>query len=232
MASLNFGFLMIQYQVIDVAGPLDILSGSSKELMTSLAAAGLPGASKMVDKAIDIKFHHIGETMDPVQMTGGLKVVPTTTCDTCPPLDFLLVGGPDPSKYVLPDCFAEFIRQHVKAGGHLFTTCTGGLAIAPSGVLDGRTATTNHGVLEVAKKVAPKVNWVEKQWVEDGKIWTSGGACAGMDMMAHWLIKNYGMELAKMTFYGLDFEPRDIEGNRVLPQQHGAGINGNNPFSV
>jgi transcriptional regulator GlxA family with amidase domain len=221
MAPLNFGVLMIPYQVIDVAGPLDILSSSSKELMTNMAAAGVPGTAERVETAVDITFHHISETLDPVTMTGNIRILPTTTCDTCPSLDFLLVGGPDFTNYKLSERFAEFIREHVKAGKQLFTTCTGGLAIATSGVLDGRTATTNHMVLELARKIAPQVKWIEKQWVEDGKIWTAGGACAGMDMMAHWLIENYGMEVAKLTFHGLDFEPRDVEGNRVLPQQHG-----------
>jgi len=221
MAPFNFGILMVPYQMLDVAGPLDILQSSSKTFLSQIAAAGNPGYAEVLPRAIDISFHHISETLEPVAIHGGLKVLPTTTCDTCPPLDFLLVGGPDPFGYKLSERFAEFLRAHVKAGKLLFTDCTGALAIASSGVLDGRTATTNHGALEVAKKMAPKVNWVQKQWVEDGNVWTAGGACAGMDMMAHWVIENLGVELAKLVFYGLDYEPRDVEGNRVLPQQHG-----------
>jgi transcriptional regulator GlxA family with amidase domain len=207
--------------MLDVAGPLDVLSCGSKNLVSSLAKAGFPGYAEVVEKAIDIEFHHINETMDPVQLTGAAKVLPTTTCDDCPPLDFLLVGGPDPVNEKLSPRFAEFLRVHVKAGKGLFTTCTGALAIAPSGVLDGKTATTNHGVLQLAKQLSPNVNWVQKRWVEDGNIWTAGGACAGMDMMAHWVIKNYGMELAKMSFFGLDYEPRDIDGRRVIIAKEG-----------
>lgn len=44
-------------------------------------------------------------------------------------------------------------------------------------------------------------------------------------MMAHWVIQNYGMEVAKLGFYAMDFEPRDINGNRLLPQQHGVPAN-------
>jgi transcriptional regulator GlxA family with amidase domain len=221
MAPLQFGILMIPYQMIDVAGTLDVLSSSSKALISGFAQAGFPGYAELLDKAVDIEFHHINETMDPVQMTAGIKILPTTTCDDCPPLDYLLVGGPDPQTFQLSTRFAKFLQAHVKAGKGLFTNCTGALAIAPSGVLDGKRATTNHGVLQMAKQLSPNVNWVEEQWVEDGNIWTAGGACAGMDMMAHWVIKNCGMDLAKLSFYGLDYEPRDINGNRVLPQQHG-----------
>jgi transcriptional regulator GlxA family with amidase domain len=221
MAPLQFGILMVPYQMIDVAGPIDILSSSSKAITGPLESAGLPGHARMTEKAIDIEFHHINETLDPVHLTAAVKVLPTTTCDDCPPLDYLLVGGPDPINYKLPERFAKFVQAHVEAGKGVFTTCTGALAIAPSGVLDGKNATTNHVALDLARMSFPKVNWQEKQWVIDGNIWTAGGACAGMDMMASWVIEKYGMEVAKLAFYALDFEPRDIDGSGVLPQQHG-----------
>ena len=219
MAPIQFGVLMIPYQIIDVAGPLDILSCCSKALLAPIEAAGMiPGTAGLAEKAIDIEFHHINETMDPVALTAGMKTLPTTTCDDCPPLDFLLIGGPDPFAFHLSDRFAEFLRAHVKAGKGIFTTCTGGLAIAPSGVLDGKNATTNHGALDMAKTMSPNVKWTQKQWVIDGNIWTAGGACAGMDMMANWVIQNYGMDVARFGLRMLDFEPRDIGGNRVSLQ--------------
>lgn len=221
MAPIQFGVLMVPYQTIDVAGPLDILSSCSKRLIGPLEAAGFPGTAGMTEKAIDIEFHHINETMDPVALTAGIKALPTTTCDECPSLDFLLIGGPDPFTFRLSDRFAQFLRAHSKAGKGVFTTCTGALAISPSSVLDGKNATTNHGALEIATKMNPKVKWTQKQWVIDGNFWTAGGACAGMDMMANWVIQNYGMEIAKLGFYALDYEPRDVDGNRLLPQQHG-----------
>ena len=157
MAPLQFGILMVPYQVIDVAGPLDILSSCSTAYMARLEAAGFPGTAGMTEKAIDIQFHHINETLDPVTLTAGIRALPTTTCDDCPPLDFLLIGGPDPFTYQLSDRFAEFLRAHVEAGKGIFATCTGPLAISPSGVLDGKNATTNHAALEIAKKMSPNV---------------------------------------------------------------------------
>lgn len=112
--------------------------------------------------------------------------------------------------------FANFIKKHVAAGKGIFCTCTGAFAIASSGVLNGKKATTNHGMLEEAKKARPEVAWEKKQWVVDGNIWTAGGACAGMDMMAHWVMENYGVDLAKFGFQGLDFVPRDVEGKHIV----------------
>jgi len=63
MAPINFGVLMIEYQMIDAAGPLDILSSCSKKLLSGYETLGLPGSAGITDKAIDITFHHIGETL-------------------------------------------------------------------------------------------------------------------------------------------------------------------------
>jgi transcriptional regulator GlxA family with amidase domain len=220
MAPLQFGVLMVPYQTLDAIGPLDILSSSSKALLAPFEAAKFPGMEGMTAKAIDIEFHHINEILEPLTLTAGVRLVPSTTCDTCPPLDFLLVGGPDPFNYKLSPRFAEFIRKHVEDGKVLFTTCTGAVTVAASGVLDGKNATVNHGFLDYAKQFAPNVNWVKKQWVVDGNIWTAGGACAGMDMFASWVMTNTHMDVARFAFQALDFEPRDIEGGLVLPRQH------------
>jgi len=215
---------MIPYQTTDVSGPIDLLENCSKPMVSKLEQLGLLGVSSgTAAKAIDISFHHINETMDPVLLTAGMKSLPSTTCDDCPPLDYLIVGGPDPSEYKLSPRFVEFIQAHVKAGKVLFTTCTGGVAVAPSGVLDGKRATTNHCGLPHAQKMIPNVKWEKKQWVVDGNLWTAGGACAGMDMMAHWVIENYGMDIAKLGFELLDFEPREVDGGLLLPRQHYGG---------
>lgn len=182
MAPIQFGVLMIEYQALDAVGPLDILSSISKTLISPYEAIGLPGTADLSEEALDITFHHINTTLDPVQLTAGIKILPTTTCDTCPPLDILLIGGPDPFTFKLNERFAEFIKAHVAAGKTVFTTCTGAWAIASTGVLDGKNATTNHGAVDLAIQQYPNVKWTkEKQWVVDGNFWTAGGACAGMD---------------------------------------------------
>ncbi|KAF8857634.1 putative intracellular protease 1 [Acephala macrosclerotiorum] len=218
MAPIQFGILMIEYQTIDVAMPLDVLSSCSIPLFTSLEKGGFPGG-ELKSKAIDIQFHHVNTTLDPVSLTSGFRVLPNTTISTCPPLDYLLVGGPDMTSFQLKEDFAEFVKKHVEDGKVLFTTCTGALAVASTGVLDGKRATVNHDVLEAAKMAVPAVKWERKQWVVDGNLWTAGGACAGMDMMANWVMENYGMDIARIGFQLLDFEPRDIERKRVVMEK-------------
>lgn len=60
--------------------------------------------------------------MEPVFLTAGFSVNPTTTVEKCPPLDYLLVGGPDPSENHLTPEFVTLLKEHVAAGKGLFLT--------------------------------------------------------------------------------------------------------------
>lgn len=77
--------------------------------------------------------------------------------------------------------------------------------------MDGKKATTNHVCLDVAKAQFPKVSWEKDQWVVDGNIWSAGGACAGMDMFAAWVRKNYDADVAEISNRMLDFQPRGLD---------------------
>jgi len=214
MAPIQFGVLLIPFQLMDVAGPLDVLSSCSKPYLQSIESFGL--LPNLWEKGIDIEFHHIGQTMDPVTHSAGFKSYPTTTCDACPKLDYLLIGGPEPSFIQnMPQVFIDFIASRMDEIKLLFTTCTGGMVAARVGVLDGKNATTNHGAVPMSMQFFPQVKWTkDAQWVCDGKVWSSGGACAGMDMMANWVLQNY-RDVAEAGFAALDYEPRDIHGKLV-----------------
>jgi transcriptional regulator GlxA family with amidase domain len=218
MVPISFGFLSIPYQLLDVSGSLDILSSTSIPYLKSLESFGIPPS--LAERGIDITFHHIGLNLDPVEHTGKHRSVPTCTVKDCPPLDYLLIGGPSPEFIQnMPKEFVEFIRSRTAEVKTVFTTCSGGMVLAASGVLDGMNATTNHGAVPMAAQTFPSVKWTkERQWVidgEDGKFWTAGGACAGMDMMAHWVMQHYGADVAMAGFGALDYSPRGQDKNLV-----------------
>ncbi|KAK1985468.1 DJ-1/PfpI family protein [Colletotrichum cereale] len=220
MSTIRIGALAYQYQTIDVIGPLDVLSSGSKLLATVLKEYR-PMSDELITAAPEVEVHHIGVTLDPVELSAGVSIVPTVTFDKAPEIDILILGGPSPAHFTLQPEFADYIRQHVAAGKILFTNCTGSFVAALTGALDGRKATVNHAELEWIKKRFPKVNWTaDTKWVVDDNIWTAGGAVAGMDMAAHWLKENYGQEVFTMATMNLDFEPRDINGVlNVIPQR-------------
>jgi transcriptional regulator GlxA family with amidase domain len=226
MPPFHIGALVFDYQAIDVIGAFDLLNSSGKGILNAINYF-TPVDEKVLSRAPEFVFHHIGETLEPVNLlSSSVTIVPTTTIEECPELDALLIGGPNPVGFKLSKKYAEYIRRHVAAGKLLFTTCTGSSVVASTGVLDGKSATINNIEYAHTKKQYPKVNWTkEKKWIVDGNIWTGSGAVAGMDMMAHWLKENYGLGVLTAGAAGLDFEPRDVQGglDTVLEQRYDEG---------
>ncbi|EED14421.1 conserved hypothetical protein [Talaromyces stipitatus ATCC 10500] len=212
MAPVRFGIPLYEYQALDVMGPLDVIAGYEEN---NLIPKGLH------ENGLELEFYHISDTTHKSKPTNleleNLDVVATVTTAECPPIDYLLFGGPLPS-YKLSEEMNTFIQDRVAKGEikTIFTTCTGAAVLAQTGLLDGKRATVHMGIIDLARQMYPAVNWVQKtdkgNWVIDGNIWTANGACTGMDMFAHWLIQQCGLELAKYQFWTLNYAPRGIDG--------------------
>jgi transcriptional regulator GlxA family with amidase domain len=224
MAPLQFGTLLYDFQALDVVGPIDIVNSCSTKYLQACSPI-MDIDAEMMSRTQDFVFHYIGLTNESFVLTSGhLPITPSTTVEECPELDILLLGGPDPADFELDPKYAEFIRRHVAAGKLLFTTCTGAMVAALAGVLDGKKATVNHAAIPFLEEKLPAVNWTdEKKWIIDGNIWTSGGAVAGMDMLAHWVKESFGLDVLTLGSSMLDYEPRDVDGIlNVIPKRFDA----------
>ncbi|KAL7940240.1 class I glutamine amidotransferase-like protein [Trichoderma barbatum] len=221
MATIHVGTLAFAYQIMDSAGPTDLLCSANRSALQALTKYG-PIDEELISRAPQFVFHQIGVNRDPVFLgSSQLIILPTTTVDECPELDILLVPGPYLGNFELHPKHADFICRHVAAGKLLWTTCTGASVVASTGVLDGKRATVNNVEYNWVRKRWPKVKWTrEKKWIIDGNIWTGSGAYAGTDMVAHWLNENYGLDLLIQAANSLDYEARDADGlYTVFPQR-------------
>lgn len=221
MGPIHIGTLAYAYQVIDSAGPTDLL-GSAQKSSLQIFKQYHPIDEELISRAPEFVFHHIGVSRDPVLLgTSQFTIVPTITVDECQGIDILLVPGPYLGNFELHPKHAELIRKHVAAGKLLWSTCTGASVIASTGVLDGKRATVNNLEYDWVRKRWPKVNWTrEKKWIIDRNIWTGSGAYAATDMVAHWLKENYGLDILIEAATSLDYEARDADGlYTVFPQR-------------
>jgi len=194
----TFGVLLFPgFQALDVFGPIDVLNtlALSKKL----------------------NLHIIAETLDPVTTklpqpnTTGSEfhecIVPTHTFATVPPLDFLLVPGGLGTRAPGLDPTRKFVKNIYPSLKYLMTVCTGSALIAPTGLLDGRSATGNKKLWAWVTSQGPKVNWVaQARWVVDGNIWTSSGIAAGMDAMYAFVAYIWGEEQSKDLAMSLEYE--------------------------
>lgn len=65
------------------------------------------------------------------------------------------------------------------------TICNGVDIPRQAGILEGKTATGPLFALDVLRQQSPNTNWVEKRWVRDGKLWTSGALLNGTDLVCN-----------------------------------------------
>jgi transcriptional regulator GlxA family with amidase domain len=180
--TLRIGVLYEQVQMSDLVG-LDIIGNLSVKVM-NLVAGLIPEAAALSHLAVPMEFLYISSSLSPAWMSPEMFVRPTHTYANAPrDLDILFLGGPDPMG--VSEESLVFIREAVKQTKVVLSTCTGGMWLARSGVLDGKKATTNRILLPSAKKFMPNVDWQDQRWVveeghfEGAQIWTAGGAGCG-----------------------------------------------------
>ena len=184
--SLRIGVLYEETQMTDLAG-LDILGNLTPKTL-SMVCALQPAFSPLLQFAVPMEFLYISSSLDLAWTTPEMHVKPTHTYANAPrDLDIVLIGGPDPSN--VKEESLTFLREAAKQTKVILTTCTGAMWLARAGVLDGKKATTNRVLLDVARKMMPQVEWLDQRWVvEDGhfegaQIWTSGGAGCGKTLI-------------------------------------------------
>ncbi|AXK34519.1 helix-turn-helix domain-containing protein [Streptomyces armeniacus] len=108
-------------------------------------------------------------------------------------------GTPDVSAGVPPEV-ADALRAAARAGTRIASICVGAFVLAQTGLLDGLRATTHwaatgelaHRYPEI--KVDPDV-----LYVDNGRILTSAGAAAGLDLCLHMIRCDLGTAVAADT---------------------------------
>jgi len=102
----------------------------------------------------------------------------------------------------IPDVKAR-LRRSAQQSRRVASICTGAVILAKLGLLRGRRATTHWAFCEYLRVNFPTVR-VEPDnlWIKDGKIYTSAGITAGMDLalalVEEDLGRRFALELARL----------------------------------
>lgn len=124
----------------------------------------------------------------PTLLTGGLRILPHYSLAE---IDARL-GGRAPVVVMVPNIpnIAEaqnaavvgFLQRSAAGGSIMHSWCTGAMALAQAGLLDGRTATAHWGDLALLEERYPQVRWVRGvRWVDLGQLVMSAGITSGVD---------------------------------------------------
>ena len=189
-AKLAVGMVVFEgFELLDVFGPLEMF-GLLRDKVTITILAEQVGA--------------VRSAAGPVVMADRALADPG-------PLDVLMIpGGMGTRREVGNAAFIDVLKKLGTATPHVASICTGSAVLARTGLLDGRSATTNKRAFKWATSQGPQVQWVAAaRWVEDGKFFTSSGVSAGMDMALGLITKLFDHETAVRVAQGAEYAWHD-----------------------
>jgi len=190
MVTLNVGiFLFDDVEVLDFAGPFQVFTTAQR-----VAHPDRPFETFTV--AAD----------NAVQARGGLPIVANYTFGREPHIDVLIVPGGVVTNELGKPAVIEWIAAHAASAQVTASVCTGAFLLAKAGLLAGKMATTHWEDIDDFRKSFPAVTVdAEARFVDEGRIVTSAGISAGMDMSLHLVERLAGEALARRTARQMDY---------------------------
>jgi len=166
------------------------------------------GPFSVLSNMIGTKVFFIAENKGVVKSSSGLEISVSNEIEMIDKLDILMIPGGSigtikvsKNKKVLD--WINKINQH-----STFTTsvCTGAWILGESGLLNGKKATTNwYRAEEKLNKYG--ATFENERWVKDGKLWTSAGVSAGIDMSLALISEIKGPTYMKLAMLNLEYDP-------------------------
>lgn len=139
--------------------------------------------------------------MNPKNSSSFIGIPPTHSYATAPrDIEVLLVPGGLGSRSPYINSTLDYITKSFPKLKYLITVCTGSLVVARTGLLSGKRVTTNKAAFKDVVAVDPSARWIpHARWAVDGKIWSSSGVSAGIDVILAWISCHYGDDVATMV---------------------------------
>jgi transcriptional regulator GlxA family with amidase domain len=201
----TYGLLIFDdAEELDFVGPWEVFTTSAM-LRARAADSSLArtGARSAPDAAV-----LVAERSDPVRCAKGMRVLPDFTLTDHPPLDVLLVpGGQGTRREVANPVLTGWIRTTAAAAAWTTSVCTGALLLHEAGPARGRRVATHWGFEDALQERGDITVVRDARYVVDGKLVTSQGVSAGIDM-ALWLVGAlHGREHARAVRRSIQYEP-------------------------
>ena len=116
-------------------------------------------------------------------------------------VDTLLVAGGDGVDAAMADPRTRRFAQRCAArGARVTSVCSGSLLLAATGLLDGKRATTHWCRSEQFARQFPQVQLeADRIYVNDGRLWTSAGISAGIDLALALIADDLGDRVARQV---------------------------------
>ncbi len=175
-------------QILDITGPLEVF-GRAARWLTEERGWRIPAYT------VEIAAAKAG----PFATSSGIRLIADrSTAQVRGPIDTILVAGGRGTTVALRDrALVDWLRASIHCTRRLCSVCTGAFLLAEAGLLDGLRATTHWRQCERLAAQYPAVS-VETDpiFVRAGKIFTSAGVTAGIDLALALLEDDHGRDVA------------------------------------
>jgi len=151
------------------------------------------------------RIYYVAQTMQPVTLKGGMRIIPSYTFDDAPRPDYVLMGSQGTKR--APANVIHWLQSLHAQHTTLVSVCTGSEWLAQTGLLDNKEATTHHLTFDRFRQKYRDVKLVEgKRYVQsDPYIFTGAGFSSGMDLGLHIIDLRFGRDIAKRTADRLEY---------------------------
>jgi AraC family transcriptional activator FtrA len=171
-------------------------------------------------------------SVDPgaLRATGAIRLRARRGLGAIASADTIIVPGwRDPGE-TPPARLLNALRRAHRGGARVVAICSGVFVLAAAGLLEGKRATTHWRYVEILRQRYPTIH-VEPDvlYVEEGRVFSSAGSAAGIDLCLHLVRLDHGAEIANQVARRLVVSPQRDGGQaqfiaRPMPVQPGGGL--------
>lgn len=156
----------------------------------------------------------------PLAATAGVRIeapqglAGLRTADT-----IAIPGWRDPDEIPPAPLLRALRRAHAR-GARILALCSGAFVLAAAGLLNGRRATTHWRYADAFRARYPRVRFEpDVLYVDEGRVLTSAGSAAGIDLCLHLVRRDYGADIANQVARRLVVPPhRDGGQAQYVPE--------------
>jgi transcriptional regulator GlxA family with amidase domain len=170
-------------QALDVAGPVDVFAETN-----AFVTAG---------EGYEVVL--VGASRHPVRASNGMQIVADLTFDEAVGgFDILLVaGGPALPDTTLEPAMLAWLRGAPWRTSIYGAVCTGAFALGHAGLLDGKRVTIHwQNARKLAERFPATTVEHDRIHIRDGRLVTSAGVTAGIDLALALVAERYGHPVA------------------------------------
>ena len=144
----------------------------------------------------------------PIRAAGGLALTVPHTLRLLDGADTIIIPGWRSPDEAPPAALLAKLRRAFERGARLCSICSGVFVLAAAGLLDGKRATTHWRYVTSLAARYPRIRvQMNALYVDEGRVLTSAGSAAGLDMLLHLVRRDYGAKIANQVAQRLVVAP-------------------------